>query len=361
MATFDLKRPATSSEWKKTAVWLGGASLVAAAILGGAAYYKSDAPVLKPRIAIGKGFDEGFFSAPTAAPEPEPVNDQKPVVPELVVSESSTTPALKAKDLFAVDPVPAKPAVSPVDALNQARRGTGAVRVAGDGSGENEDQFLNMEKDWGEKKTVASYPMNLERIIPVTRRIGAVLVEAIHSELDGKVTAQIEENIYAAHGRNILIPAGSQAVGRYRSLQKPGDTRIQVIWSRIITPEGINISMNDAEMTDAMGRSGLTGDVDNRFFERYGMALLVSTIAAAAGYGMPVRSQGQAVIVQSYGGNLAQVSGQILEKNINIKPVVSIPAGARILISPNKDIWFKPPQEQQVEVVAFSEQKGESK
>lgn len=356
MASFDLKAP-VSGEWKKTAIWLGGASLVAAAILGGASYFQKEKPAQKPKVTIGKGFDEGFFSMPLSEPEtaPEPIQ----VVPELIPTNTPSAPAPRARDLFAVESIPAGSLIDPVDELNHARRGTGTVRVAMDNSAA-ENEFLNMEKDWGEKKTIASYPMNLDRIIPVTRRIAAVLVEAVHSELDGKVTAQIEENIYAAHGRNILIPAGSHAVGRYRSLQKPGDTRIQVIWSRIITPDGINISVADAEMTDAMGRSGLTGDVDNRFFERYGVALLVSTLAAAAGYGMPVRSQGQAVIVQSYGGNLANVSGQILEKNINIKPVVTIPAGSRILISPNKDIWFKPPQKQQVDAVAFTET-GEAK
>jgi len=357
-AAFDLKRP-SNAEWKKTAAWVGGAGLVAAAILGGAAYYKKDQPIPKPLVAIGKGFDDGFFSMPKPEPEkaePDPVQ----VVPELIPVTPAPPPP-KAKDLFAVVALPPAQPDNPADKLNQARRGTGTVRVAMDGQAGMQDEFMNMDKDWGEKKTIASYPLDMERIIPVTRRISAVLVEAVHSELDGKVTAQIEENIYGAHGRNILIPAGSHAVGRYRSLQKPGDTRIQVIWSRIITPEGINISVGDAEMADAMGRSGLTGDVDNRFFDRYGMALLVSTLAAATGYGMPVRSQGQALIVQSYGGNLAAVSGQILDKNINIKPVVTIPAGSRILISPNKDIWFKPPQRHQAEAVAFTEERGEER
>jgi type IV secretory pathway VirB10-like protein len=37
----------------------------------------------------------------------------------------------------------------------------------------------------------------------------------------------------------------------------------------------------------------------------------------------------------------ANVSAKILSENINIKPVISILAGTRIMISPLQDIWFR--------------------
>ncbi len=369
MAGFDLKRPAPVAEWKKTALWAVGALLVGGLIVGGALWFKSkrEPQKTRPRVEVAKGFDEAFFApppaaAPAAKPEDKPAEVVQKV-PELVpVKPGAAAPApaapakpLTARDLFAPPP-PTPPQNSLADEFNAARRGSGVVRVSIDPRPPVEEGYTAKQEEWGESKTVASFPVALERVIPVTRRISAVVIESIHSELEGKITAQIEENIYGQHGRNVLIPAGSLAVGRFKPLGKAGETRIPVAWSRIITPDGINITVGNAEMADAMGRTGITGDVDSKFFDRYGMALLISTLSAVTAYNIPVQNQGQAIVIQTYGNNLNQLSSQILEKNINIKPVVTIPAGSRVLISPTKDIWFKKPEKQEVQVVAYQQE-----
>jgi type IV secretory pathway VirB10-like protein len=76
-------------------------------------------------------------------------------------------------------------------------------------------------------------------------------------------------------------------------------------------------------------------------------------LSALTAYQIPVTNQGQQVIVQAYGSNIASLSGQILEKNINLKPKVTLPAGQRILISPQRDIWFKKPERREVQIMAF--------
>lgn len=372
MGSFDLKTPASLSNWKRTGLWSLGALLVAGSIIGGAAYLKSkkaneQKPV--PRVVIQQGFDPDFFAPPlsaSSAPEAEVVSVKAiQEVPELINPRQGTSaaehtskeqPRPTARELFKPLP-PTAPALSQAEEINASRRGSGVLRVWMDGTGKEAPKPPST-KDWGESKSVATFPMDMSRVIPVTRRISAVLVEAIHSELEGKITAQIEENIYGGHGRKILIPAGSMAVGRYKPLAKAGDTRIAAFWTRIITPDGININLPNGEMADAMGRSGLTGDVDSRFFDRYGMALLVSTLSAVSAYQVPVQNQGQAIVVQTFGNNLSQLSGQILEKNINIKPVVTVPAGARILISPTKDVWFKDFDDRAVDVIALDNNNG---
>lgn len=370
MAGFDLKRPSPVAEWKKTAVWAAIAVLGAGLTVGAVWYFKHKAPAQKPhpKVEMAKGFDPEFFAPPppaaaTPKTEEKPADSTVQKVPELVPTKpaaaASAPRPLMARDLFNGPPPSAPPGPSLADQFNASRRGNGVVRVSIEPTPE-QTTYNSKQGDWGEAKSVASFPLDLERVIPVTRRIPAVVIEAIHSELEGKLTAQIEENIYGQHGRKILIPAGSQAVGRYKPPSKAGETRIAVMWSRIITPEGINITMGNAEMADAMGRTGITGDVDSRFFDRYGMALLVSTLSAVTAMNFPVQNQGQAIVIQTYGNNLNQLSSQILEKNINIKPVVTIPAGSRILISPTKDIWFKKPEKQEVRVVAY-EQEGTKK
>lgn len=196
-----------------------------------------------------------------------------------------------------------------------------------------------IETHYKSNKTVGTYPIDFSRTITADRNIGAILINDINSALAGKVVAQIEDNIYASHGRFILIPIGSKAIGYYQPIEKAGNTRLQILWSRIITPKGIVITIN-AELSDQMGRSGLAGEIDTKFWDKYGMTLLFSTISAVAQVKFNT-NKNQEIIANTYGKDLANVSAKILSENINIKPVISILAGTRIMISPLQDIWFR--------------------
>lgn len=352
----DVKRPKRRiPEW---AYW--ATAFVAVGSVGSYAMYaKRHGDEAKPQtIVTSSAVPDDYLLAPQAPepkPEPKPEPPPEPPKPKMVEAPPQK---ITAAQLFAAPPVApvvqAPPPPDPVALFNDSRRGAVSTRVLKAGRIQDVAEWVNRQEEWEEEeKTIASYPTDMSRVIPVNKYITAILKNAINSELDGKVVAVIEENIYCAHGRNICIPAGSEAVGRYKSLKKPGDERIQVAWERIITPEGINIHTGNAEMADAMGRSGLTGEVDNRFMDRYGMALLVSTLSAATAYAVPVQTQGQQITIQTYGSNLANLSSQILDKNMNLKPKVSIPAGQRILISPTKDIWFPKPERNDVEAVAL--------
>ena len=201
------------------------------------------------------------------------------------------------------------------------------------------------------KKSDATYPVDFRRTITVDRHISAILINDLNSSLAGQVIAQVERNVYATHGDYILIPVGSKIIGSYEPVAKIGDTRLDINWQRIITPRGINIKVG-IETTDAMGRGGLAGNVDNRYSDRYGLSLLVSTINAAALLSIKT-SQDQAVFINTFGKELTQVTGKILEDNINIKPIITIPHGTRILVRATKDIWFRD-IEGKIKVEAFN-------
>lgn len=355
----DIKRPrGLISEW----VWWGVALLGLGAFAGTAYYIKAHrVPDAKPQTIITSSeIPDDFFKSTEKPlpkePEPAPEPPKTAAAPKPV---PVTPQKVSAADLFTAQPVPvappAPPPPDPVEIFNESRRQSGGTaKVAKAGRVDEASDWIKTEDDFeDEKKTVASFPVDLSRVVTADRFIAAILVNAINSELPGKVVCVIEENVYGAHGREVLIPGGSRCIGRYKALGKPGDERINIIWERIITPDGINIHVGDAEMSDAMGRSGLTGDVDNRFMDRYGMALLVSTLSAATAYQIPVTNQGQQVVVQAYGSNIASLSSQILEKNINLKPKITLDAGQRILINPQRDIWFKKPERKDMMAVAL--------
>lgn len=341
-------------------------SLIILAFLGTAvygAYYKhylKDRP--KPVEVIkhnGEIEMADWLSEPEPKPEPKPAPKPAPkpvpLKPAPVLKKvKPTPPPPSAEDLF--NPVVFPPPDNRHVAINNARRGTTSIRVSTDiyGAPVETETIISQDK-WDEEQTVASFPVNMERVIPVYMNIPALLQNEINSEKPGKVVAQVEQNIYGGQGRKILIPAGSMATGYYAPLEKVGEERLVITWVRITTPEGVNIHTANAEMADAMGRAGITGDLDNKYWERYGLALLVTTIQMAAAYTFPVKSDGQKVLVENYGSSVASMGQKVLDENIKIKPTLTVKAGSRILISPLKDIWFKKPIKRTIQAVAMED------
>ncbi len=245
------------------------------------------------------------------------------------------------------------------DVINKARLSAGATYVQREKAGDFTKLEKSADDDWtqyGVKKDKGSYPVDMERVITADRNIRCILIEEISSELEGKITCLVEENVYGAHGRFVLIPAGSKAIGYYAPLKKVGDARLFSGWNRLITPDGINVIFSgddkreSALMADAMGRAGVGGDVNNKYFEKYGLAFMVASMNALAGSQIVTGDANQQIVIENYGREIGQLSNTILNENINIKPVVTVPAGSRVLISPLVDIWFQEPKGKEIKV-----------
>lgn len=209
----------------------------------------------------------------------------------------------------------------------------------------------SQDKDYSEHKeprTTASYPVDLTRVITIDKVIPAVLINEIKSDVPSKmVKAQIEQDIYGSHGRKILIPMGSKAIGEYKQIEDRAARRMTISWYRIITPSGINIKL-EGELSDAKGASGITGEVDRRVVDRYGMAFALSVFNAAAQLSVPVDDLRYRAAADSATREFSAVTGQLIRESLKVMPTIRIPQGTRINISPMQDIWFKEPRNNQI-------------
>ena len=198
--------------------------------------------------------------------------------------------------------------------------------------------------------------------------IPAFLVTPISSALSGKVVAQTETNIYGTMGRAVLIPKGSKVIGYYKNNNKIGEYRLQIAWTRIITPQGIHILLTNARGADVKGYSGLIGEVISRNFEKYGMPLLVSTLSnglllAGSAYlnkeaGETSNLYGQYALTElsnSMKNDVSAVVEQILRDNAKLNPIIIIREGSRVFISPNTDIFIPVPRGKEVLAEFFKE------
>lgn len=202
----------------------------------------------------------------------------------------------------------------------------------------------------GVPSTTASYPVDLKRVITMDKIIPAVLITEIKSELASqKVLAQVETDVVGSHGRLILIPRGSKAIGAYIPLSEAGSRRLGIRWYRIITPEGINIKL-EAELQDAEGSAGITGEMDRRIKDKYLAAILYSTISASAQLSVPVDNERAKAAADAYSRALGDVTIEALKDSLDVTPRIRIPKGTNITISPLSDIWFKKPRGKFVEV-----------
>ncbi|BCD45379.1 hypothetical protein NHP190020_04180 [Helicobacter suis] len=103
------------------------------------------------------------------------------------------------------------------------------------------DSFSNLKY-----KDIGTNEHKLLRTITADRMIPAFLITPISSQIAGKVTAQVESDIFASMGRAVLIPKGSKVIGYYNNNNQIGQYRLNIAWTRIITPQGINIMLTNA-------------------------------------------------------------------------------------------------------------------
>jgi type IV secretion system protein VirB10 len=114
------------------------------------------------------------------------------------------------------------------------------------------------------------------------KMIEIVLETAINTDLKGLLRGVVSRDVFAESGRNILIPAGSRAIGTYSASLESGQSRVAVVWTRIIRPDGIDVVL-EMPATDRLGRSGVSGEVDYHFPEIMRNSLLLSLLTIASG------------------------------------------------------------------------------
>jgi len=180
--------------------------------------------------------------------------------------------------------------------------------------------------------------------------IPAVLEQGINSDLPGEVKALVRTNVYdTATGKYLLIPQGSRLVGVYDSQITYGQSRLLVVWSRIIYPDGSSINLDGMMGQDIQGMAGFHDQVDNHYKRLVGAALLTSAFAAGISLSQrqstsllatPTAAQAASTAV---GQQLGELGTEVTRKNLNIPPTIKIPVGYRFNVRVNKDILFEGP------------------
>ncbi|AHX04331.1 TrbI/VirB10 family protein [Ehrlichia japonica] len=130
---------------------------------------------------------------------------------------------------------------------------------------------------------VATKVNNLEFTILQGKIIDVVLETAINSDLQGTLRGIVARDVYAEANNTVMIPKGSRLIGTYSFNASPGKTRVQISWTRVILPNGIDIAI-DSNGTDELGRQGASGTVDTKIGNILTSTILLAGVSIATSY-----------------------------------------------------------------------------
>ncbi|MED5500625.1 MAG: TrbI/VirB10 family protein [Pseudomonadota bacterium] len=179
--------------------------------------------------------------------------------------------------------------------------------------------------------------------------IAGALVTGIKSDLPGDVIATVTEPVYdTATGQHLLIPQGSRILGRYNSQVSYGQSRVQVVWNRIILPDTSSLTLDNLAGTDPAGYAGLEDGVDWHWDRVFAGAVLTTLLGVGAELAAPEnRQDGDRVIIagrDSAQDSINQVGQEMTRRNLNIQPTLTERPGLSVRIIVNRDLVLRPYQ-----------------
>ena len=174
--------------------------------------------------------------------------------------------------------------------------------------------------------------------------IPAALITGMRSELPGQITAQVTENVYdTPTGRSLLIPQGARLLGVYDSQVSFGQSRILLVWTRLILPNGYSIVLERQPGADAAGQAGLEDGVDNHWGALFKAALLSTVLAIGTELGSDQNESDIArALRRGTGDTVNQAGRQIVRRNLNVQPTLTIRPGFPVRVLVNRDLVLEP-------------------
>ncbi|QTC88428.1 type IV secretion system protein VirB10 [Brevundimonas pondensis] len=183
-------------------------------------------------------------------------------------------------------------------------------------------------------QTQAGHLPDRNLLIVAGTSLPCVLQTAIDSSTPGYVSCLVSRDVYSDNGAVVLMERGTRVLGEYRGGLEAGRRRLFVLWTRAVTPTGVAVALA-SPATDALGRSGFDGEIDTRFWDRFGGALLLSIVDdgvyAAAGGGRDFQASARVP---------SDAAAVALQNSVGIPPTLRKAQGADVSIFVAQDLNF---------------------
>ena len=174
--------------------------------------------------------------------------------------------------------------------------------------------------------------------------VPAALITGLQSDIPGQVLAQVTEDIHdSVTGQFLLIPRGSRLIGQYDNAITFGQSRILLVWSRLILPNGKSLGLDKLSAADAGGYAGLQDKVDYHWAGILNAAAVSTLLGIGAQSGTP-DSDGTLVraIRDGAGDSINRAGQQIVERQLNVQTTITIRPGIPVRVILTRDLVLEP-------------------
>lgn len=204
--------------------------------------------------------------------------------------------------------------------------------------------FLNAATD---RRTISPDRLQVKAspyVVQAGTVIPAALITGIRSDLPGQITAQVTEAVYdSPTGKYLLIPQGARLIGQYDSSVAFGQSRVLLVWTRIIMPNGMSIVLERQPGADTQGYAGLEDGVDYHWWELAKAAVLSTLLSVGAEAGTSNSENNLAQAIRMGASNsVSQTGQQIVQRQLNIQPTLTIRPGFPVRVIVTRDLVLAP-------------------
>ncbi|XAZ26251.1 IncP-type conjugal transfer protein TrbI (plasmid) [Sinorhizobium sp. B11] len=177
--------------------------------------------------------------------------------------------------------------------------------------------------------------------------IPATLISGINSDLPGRISAQVSQNVYDSKtGYRLLIPQGAKLFGRYDSKVAFGQARVLVVWTDLIFPNGQTLQIGGMAGSDPEGYGGFRDRVNNHTIRTFTAAALIALIGTGIDAAMPESSTratqdtASDAARRNFAESFGRVAERTIDRNLNVQPTLEIRPGYRFNVLVDQDIIF---------------------
>ena len=275
------------------------------------------APVLGPPLPGDLG--RPMLSSQVAARDPEAAQPAEPVDPAVAAARAARAAAV-GSGLFAAatrreGPAEAAPVVVAAAPVPDARA-VSAERL---------------------QAPASPWILQAGAIIP------AALVTGLRSDIKGPAIAQVTQDVFDSLGGGVLlIPAGARLVGEYDADLTAGQSRLGVVWTRLILPSGRSIMLDKLPAADPQGMTGLKDGVDRHGGEVLAAAALSTLLAVGAESGTSDQSDLARAVRRGVSDAASDAGRQMVGSSLARAPTLTIRPGAPLRVLLTRDLVLEP-------------------
>ena len=135
-------------------------------------------------------------------------------------------------------------------------------------------------------------------------------------------------------------------IGTYDSQIAFGQSRVLMVWTRLIMPNGRSVVLERQPGADTAGYAGLEDEVDNHWGALFKAALLSTLLGVGSELGSTSGTGNNGDIIQALrrgsSDSLNQTGQKTVQRNLNIQPTLTIRPGFPVRVIVNRDLVLEP-------------------